>query len=190
MDDYTEVGCLNLQNWDDGFYLFVNFLQLSFIRFRKSETDLKSRLQHHQLLATFNQQWNDTISSVFVGSLFMGIGAVSVLAFYETIRQYGKLDLLQYLMGPIILFDVMIVAIGMTYSAGRIVIESANHINKMKAKCSRDKVLRRKIKSLRPFGMRITILPAIKKEYLLGFLFIVSNLAFTALVSSPNNTLM
>jgi len=120
----------------------------------------------------------------------MGLGAVSVLAFYETIRQYGKLDLLQYLLGPMIFFDLMIIAIGVTYCAGRIVIESANHINKIKANCSKNKVLRREIKSLRPFGIRITILPAIKKEYLLGFLFIVSNLSFTALVSSPNNTLM
>jgi len=70
----------------------------------------------------------------------MTAGAVPVLAFYETIRQYGKLDLLQYTMGPMIFFDAIIVAIGITYCAGRIVIESANHINKMKAKCSKDKV--------------------------------------------------
>jgi len=71
----------------------------------------------------------------------------------------------------------------MTYFAGRIVMESASHVHQMKAKCWENRILRREIKSLRKFGITVTILPAIKKAYFLGFMFIVSKLAGTLLVS-------
>jgi len=116
-------------------------------------------------------------------SFFFGAGALAIISIFDIIRQFGKIDWFQYMISPTVLADIVIIISGMTYFAGRIVMESASHVHQMKAKCWENRILRREIKSLRKFGITVTILPAIKKAYFLGFMFIVSKLAGTLLVS-------
>jgi len=140
------------------------------------------RIDHYQLLKTFSHQWNDSISSIYLPDMIFATGAMQAFSIYSTIRLFGKVDLLKYLISPIVMIDAGIIVTGTTYLAAMMEKESKRQISDMRTRKRKCGFYRRKMKCLKPFGIKTTFFPFIKKIYLLNYFYLESNLALTLLV--------
>jgi len=143
---------------------------------------MRDRIRHFQLLATFNRQWNDSVSNLFFAHLCLAVGIMQIFSTYASLRFVGRLLWTEYIICPLITIDAWVIAFGVMYLAGMVETESRHAIAEMRKANNRGRFIRRRIKCLRPFGVITLLLPVMKKMHFLGYLYVVSNQLATMVI--------
>lgn len=119
----------------------------------------------------------------FVGILMIYI----IVGYFGAIRFVEKLPLKNYIVFPMLIYNCTIF-VGLLLLPAAIENKLSKHVIKQMSSnpsFAGNKIIRREMKSLQEFGIRLGILKRIKYSHIAAFLFSISNYTLSLLVAFP-----
>lgn len=156
---------------------------------RTYETKIKRKIQNYRkweiLLIYFN---NSTISIFSTFLFFWGPGLFLLIGLFGAVRFHGHISIFEYSAFPAMVHnDIIIMALAIT-SASSVYETSCEllvSIKKSVMVCQRRKVVLKTIRGLKPFGVVVGSVKAMKRVFILKIIYFITDTLMTLLVTFP-----
>lgn len=154
---------------------------------RENETSKKLRLKEFRLNQLLNSYINSSHMTIKIPAMTGFLMVYVILGFFGTIRFIGKLPIESYIIFPVITNNCVTIMVLVLLPAA--ILNKLSKVVAQKIRSSSpfvvNKLIKREMKALREFGIRLGVLKRIKFGNIAAFLFSISNYTLSLLVAFP-----
>jgi len=136
------------------------------------------------MLTILNRHWNDTIANSFFFLLYVACIISMSVSWFACIVLIGNVHWTKCIFPPFAVYCSSVILFCSTLLAASVNKESARFLAHCRARADhRNRFEKRRLKSIRPFGVNLGYTSVIRKPYLLASLNVVTNMTMTLLVT-------